>query len=197
MSERQGPDSWVEVWMSPRLYSSIMTAGGRFKLAVIAVLIALGTAIGGHMYGRYLARSDIRDRDDTIQQLQAEVQKLESQITETDGKLVAMQSRLARFQQAMDALVPTQNTYTLNPDQSVIAADGHLTIGLIGLPMNAHINININGKQEAAAAGDVIHASVEPGLDCQVRVQSFDMFKAVITASCVRANADQKAGSNG
>lgn len=149
------------------------------------------------MYGRYLATSDIRDRDNTIQQLQGEVQKLEGQITETDGKLVTMQSRLTRFQEAMDALVPTQNTYTLNPDQSLIVADGHLTIGLIGLPMNSHINVNINGKRQVAAAGDAIHASVGPGLDCQVRVQSFDMFKAVITASCVRANADQKDSSNG
>jgi hypothetical protein len=197
MSDKQGPESWVEVWMSPRLYSSVMTASGRFKLAVLAVFIALGIAIGGHMYGRYLATSDIHDRDNTIQQLQGEIQRLEGQITETDGKLVAMQSTLTRFQEAMDALMPTQNTYTLNPDQSLIVADGHLTIGLIGLPMNGHINVNINGKQQVAAAGDVIHAAVGPGLDCQVRVQSFDMFKAVITASCVRANADQKGSSNG
>jgi hypothetical protein len=149
------------------------------------------------MYGRYLATSDIRERDNTIQQLQGEIQRLEGQITEEDGKLTAMQSRLTRLQEAMDALVPTQNTYTLNPDQSLVVADGHLTIGLIGLPMNGSININVNGKQQVASAGDVIHAGADLGLDCQVRVQSFDMFKAVITAGCVKTSADHKGSSNG
>lgn len=197
MSQQQSKDSWVEVWMSPRLYRSVMTPRGRFRLAVIAVLLVLGIAIGGHMYGRYLARSDIQDRDNTIQQLQSEIQKLEGQITEADGKLAAMQSRLTRFQSAMDAMVPTQDTYTLNPDQSLIVADGHLTIGLVGLPMNGHINININGKQQGAAAGDIIHVTAEPSTDCQVRVQSFDMFRAVISASCATPNAPQKGTSNG
>jgi len=196
MTEQRRADSWVEVWMSPRLYSSIMTARGRIKLAFIAVFLVLGIAIGGHMYGRYLARTDIHDRDNTIQQLQSEIQKLEVQITEADGKLAVMQSRLARVQEAMDAMVPTRNTYTLNPDQSLIVADGHLTIGLIGLPMNGRININVNGKQQSAAAGDVIHVTAEPSTDCQVRVQSFDMFKAVISASCAGAT-DQKRNSNG
>jgi hypothetical protein len=197
MSDKQVPDSWVEVWMSPRLYHSLMTGRGRFKLTVIAIVIALCIAVVGHMYGRYLATSNIRDRDFRIQQLQGEVQKLQGEITERDGKLVAVQSRLTRLQAALDALAPTKDTYTLNPDQSLIVAGGHLSIGLVGLPMNGRINVNINGKQQVAVAGDVIHAPNVPGLECQVRVQSFDMFKAVVTASCAKANAGQTGSSNG
>jgi hypothetical protein len=148
------------------------------------------------MYGRYLARSDIRDRDNSIQQLQSEIQKLEGQITEAEGKLAEAQSKLGRFQTAMDAMIPTQNTYTLNPDQSLIVADGHLSIGLIGLPLNGRIHINVNGTQQWASAGDVIHVSTDPSKDCQIRVQSFDMFKAFISASC-SAVSGQKGGSNG
>jgi hypothetical protein len=196
MSDKEVPDSWVEVWMSPRLYGSIMTGRGRFKLTVIAIVIALCTAIGGHMYGRYLATSDIRDRDFRIQQLQSEIQKLQGEITERDGKLVAVQSRLTRLQEGVEALVPTKNTYTLNPDQSLMVANGLLSIGLVGLPRNSHININVNGKQQVAAVGDVIRPQIAPGLECLVRVQSFDMFKAVITAFCGKANADQKGSSN-
>ena len=181
--------------MSPRLYTSIMTPGGRLRWALLAAFIILGIAVVGHMYGRYLARSDIRDRDNTIQQLQSEIQKVEGQLTEAEGKLAAMQLKLSRFQNAMDAMVPTQDTYTLNPDQSLIVG-GHLSIGLIGLPLNGRIHINVNGTQQWAAAGDVIHVAPEPSKDCQIRVQSFDMFKAVISASCSGAS-DQKAGSNG
>ena len=182
--------------MSPRLYSAIMTGRGGFKLTIIAVFIALGTAIGGHMYGRYLATNDIRDRDYRIQELQGEIQRLQAAVTERDGRLIAVQSKLTRSQEALDALVPKKNTYTLNPDQSLIVANGHLTIGLVGLPMNAHVKININGKQQVAAAGDVIHPPADSGLECQVTIQSFDMFKAAITASCVGANANQKGISN-
>jgi hypothetical protein len=34
------------------------------------------------------------------------------------------------------------------------------------------------------AAGDVIRVSPDPSTACQVQIQSFDMFKAVLVASC-------------
>jgi hypothetical protein len=75
------------------------------------------------------------------------------------------------------------------PNQSLIVADGRLTIGLIGPPTNESLNININGKHQSAATGDVINIALEPPITCQVKVQSFDMFKAVLTASCAGAKA--------
>jgi hypothetical protein len=62
-----------------------------------------------------------------------------------------------------------------------------VTVGLIGSPGNEGILLNVNGKQQAAAAGQVIAAGSDASANCQVAVQSFDMFKAVLTATCAGA----------
>ena len=95
-----------------------------------------------------------------------------------------LQDKLTSVQAALQAIMPSENTYNISPNQSMIVAGGHLTIGLIGSPTNESVNININGKQQLAATGDVIHIALDPSTTCQVGVQSFDMFKAVLTASC-------------
>ena len=73
------------------------------------------------------------------------------------------------------------------PINRLIVAGGHLTIGLIGSPTNQGIIININGKQQLVVSGDIIRVAPDPSTSCQVAVQSFDMFKAVVTASCAAA----------
>ncbi|MGB7618735.1 MAG: hypothetical protein WBM06_17425, partial [Pseudolabrys sp.] len=60
-------------------------------------------------------------------------------------------------------------------------------IGLIGAPTNESVNINVNGKQQSVATGDVINITLDPRTTCLVRVQSFDMFKVVLNASCQQA----------
>jgi hypothetical protein len=85
--------------------------------------------------------------------------------------------------------MPSQNTYNINPNQSLIAADGRLTIGMIGSPGNEGINLNVNGKQQKVSAGDVIRVSPDAATACQVQIQSFDMFKAVLMASCAAAKS--------
>ena len=85
--------------------------------------------------------------------------------------------------------MPSLNVYDINPNQSLIVADGRLTIGLIGSPGNDDINLNVNGKQQKVAAGDVIRLSPDASTACQVQIQSFDMFKAVFVASCAAAKS--------
>jgi hypothetical protein len=185
--ERTESGRSVEVEMSHRLYSALMTPGGRFLLAAGAAVIVLLIAIGAHIYGRILAHHTLLARDETIQQLRAEGQKLKTEINEQTAKLTAVQSKLTGVQAALDAIMPSENTYNFSPNQSLIVADGHLTIGLIGAPTNQGVNININSKQQAMAAGDVIKIALDPSTNCQVEVQSFDMFKAVLTATCAAA----------
>jgi len=48
---------------------------------------------------------------------------------------------------------------------------------MIGSPGNEGINLNINGKQQKVAAGDVIRVSPDASTACQVQLQSFDMFR--------------------
>ena len=119
-----------------------------------------------------------------VLQSRSENQELTSQIADEGAKLAALQVELKSVQDALDAIMPAQNTYSFSPNQSMIVADGNLTIGLIGSPANEGVNININGKMHSAAAGGAIKIPLDPSTTCQVVVRSFDMFKAVLTASC-------------
>lgn len=190
MSDRPAPDRAAEGWISARLREALMTSGGRARLVIVAAILALLVAIGGHIYGRFLAARDIQERDATILQLQAASQKLEAEIADQNGRLAAAQTKLTNVQAALDTMMPTEDTFKIDPNQSLIVAGGHLTIGLIGAPTNQGVNININGKQQSAAAGDVIRVAPDPSTNCQVRVQSFDMFKVIITASCAAVNPE-------
>jgi hypothetical protein len=48
------------------------------------------------------------------------------------------------------------------------------------------VTLNINGKRQSLGSGDVLNVAADNQSNCQVRVQSFDMFKAVVTATCGR-----------
>ena len=89
----------------------------------------------------------------------------------------------------MGVMAPAENTYNIDPNQSIIVGKGRLTIGLIGPPTGEKVNINLNGKQYSVAAGDVIKVALDQSTACQVRLQSFDMFKAVVTATCAKENS--------
>src|SRR5262249_51371414 len=104
-------------------------------------------------------------------------------IADLNATQVALQNKLSTFEVALERIIPSQNTYKIKPNQSMIVASGRLTIGLVGPPTNDSVNININGKQQAMATGDVIKVTLDPSTTCQVRVQSFDMFKVVLNAS--------------
>jgi hypothetical protein len=49
--------------------------------------------------------------------------------------------------------------------------------------------LNINGKQQSLAAGQMINVALGPATQCQLSVQSFDVFKATIVAACSGAKA--------
>ena len=166
-----------------------LTPARRFELIIVAVLLVIGVGIGGHIYGRQLARGDTQERDVAIIELRADVQKLEATINDQNGKLAALQTKLSSVQAALDAIMPSENTYTILPNQSLIVGDGHVTVGLIGPPTNDGVSINVNGKQQSVSAGDVVHVAPDSSTNCQLQIQSFDMFKAIITASCTNAKA--------
>jgi hypothetical protein len=46
------------------------------------------------------------------------------------------------------------------------------------------VTLNINGKRQQLGTGDVLNVTADNQTSCQVRVQSFDMFKAIVTATC-------------
>jgi hypothetical protein len=168
---------------TPRL-SLWIAAGGRLRLAGAGAVLLLVGAIAGFWVGLEGSFHDMEEVRALNQQLQSESQRLKGQITEESADLAAQQARLTRIQSVLESIMPSENTYSVNPNQSMIVAEGHLTIGLIGSPATDAVDLNINGKQQSATAGDVITITPDPSTTCQVAVQSFDMFKAILTASC-------------
>ena len=153
-------------------------------LSVIIVIVGLiAILIGGHLYGRYLSSVDLASREAQIEQLRAESQKQKRDIDGKSQQITQLQSKVTQTQAALDAILPSPNTYNINPNQTLIL-DGHLTVGLVGTPGNESVLLNINGKPQAVAAGQTINVSPDGTTKCQLVVQSFDVFKAVLVASC-------------
>ncbi len=168
------------VRLRSRLYGFFMVRRHR----ILAICLILAGAVGAYVLGLKLAYRDIADDKQLVRQLQTESQRLKREIVNQNANLVTLQGRLASVQATLDAIMPSENTYNISPNQSMIVAGGHLTIGLVGSPTNESVIVNINGKQQTVVTGDVINIAPDPSTRCQVKVQSFDMFKALLTASC-------------
>jgi cell division protein FtsB len=156
---------------------------GRFALIVLVA------GIGGHMYGQHVAFRDMQGLERNLEQLQLQNQARENQNNDLNDQIAALKAKIAGIQGALDVIVPSQNTYNLNPNQSVVIANGRLTVGLIGTPGDDTIDININGKRQKASVGDLINVAPDPETTCKVKVQSFDMFNAQINASCTASKS--------
>jgi hypothetical protein len=165
-----------------RLYRLLTAQRGR--LLLIAAILG---GIGCYVIGLNIGHLDIAAARQAIQQLRADNQKLKTQISDQSATQVALQTKLSTTEAALEAIVPSKDTYNIKPNQSLIVAGGRLTIGLVGSPTNDSVNININGKQQSAATGNVINIALDPPMTCQVRVQSFDMFRVILGASCTAA----------
>ena len=159
----------------------------RFVSAIACIVAIVVILVGGHLYGRYLASKEIGGRDVLIDQLQAQVQQQKRLGDQKSAQISELQAKLARVQAQLEQIQPSKDTYNILPNQTLIVADGKITVGLIGSPANESILLNINGKQLATTAGQVIPVSSDSSANCRVAVQSFDMFKAVLTATCAPA----------
>jgi cell division protein FtsB len=169
---------------SSRLSLYFETPRGRIvrKLAFVILIVAI--AAGLYFLGRAVANHEINTANTKILQYQTKNQKLTTDNTKLTATISELQAQLKSVKAKLEAIVPAENTYNLTPNQSLIVGNGHLTIGLVGSPKNEGIDININGKDQKAAAGDVIDVAPDASTTCQVTIQSFNMFSALIHATC-------------
>lgn len=165
----------------------VLPGDGRFIIVAAIAIAIVGTLIGGNIYGRFLASRELGGRDTAIEQLQSEAQKLKRMVDDKSAQVTALATKLSSAQAALETIMPKANTYNLMPNQSLIVADGHLTMGLVGSPANEGVTLNINGKEQTVVAGQVIDVAADASSHCQVTVQSFDLFQAVVNASCAGA----------
>ncbi len=168
----------------PPFSARVRALGGRFLVISVSVLLMVCGAVGGYVIGHNTALRPLADANELIGRLQPENQRLKQQTLSQATDIATLQTQLVAAQTTLNGVLPAENTFNINVNQSLIVAGGHLTIGLIGPPSNRAITLNINGKQYAAATGDVFDLSPDPATACEVRVQSFDMFSAVINAVC-------------
>ena len=159
---------------------NVFAARPRLTVFLAVLILLIGGASLGYYLGKKLASRPLALASERVGQLQPENQRLKKAIADQNAELASWQAKVAELEARWNAMVPAKDTFVLTPNQSLIVANGRMTLGLVGPPGNSSITININGKQQAAAPGDVM--KVAP--DCEVRVQSFDMFKALVTAAC-------------
>jgi hypothetical protein len=165
------------------------SAEHRATTILVAIIVIVGIIIGGHLYGRYLSSIDLAEREAQLEQLRAESQKQKRDIDSKSLQLTALQDKLTKTQAALDAIMPSAHTYNVNPNQTLILGDGHLMVGLVGAPGNDSVVLNINGKPQTVAAGQTLSIAPDPATQCQINVQSFDVFRAVVVATCATAKA--------
>jgi len=168
----------------PPFFARVQALGARFLVISVSVLLMIGGAVGGYVLGHDMAMRPLADANELIGRLQPENQRLKQQTLSQATTIATLQGELVTVRTTLKGLLPSENTFNVNANQSLIVAGGHLTIGLIGPPSNRAITININGKQYSAVTGDVFNVSPDPATACEVRVQSFDMFSAAINAVC-------------
>ncbi len=108
--------------------------GGNFLLVAVIALITIGCAFGGYYFGLSLTYRDLAAAKERIGQLQPENQRLKKAIVDQSARLVEVQGALTNVTAAMQAIMPSENTYSVSPNQSLIVGGGRLTIGLIGSP---------------------------------------------------------------
>jgi hypothetical protein len=166
-----------------RPQGTLLQRRGRLLLTLTFIIGALG----GYILGYEVANRDLQDAKQLIQQLQTESQKLKKQVITLGAAQININTELARVQARLHAITPAKDVYNIYPNQSLNVAEGRLTIGMVGSPTNETVTININGKQYSAVSGDVINIARDPSTACQVEVQSFDMFKAALHATCAPA----------
>ena len=156
---------------------------------LVAIIIIAGIVIGGHLYGRYLSSIDLAEREAQLEQLRAESQKQKRDIDGKSQQLTTLQDKLTKTQAALDAIMPSANTYNINPNQTLILGDGHLVVGLVGPPANDSVLLSINGKTQPVAAGQTLSIAPDAATKCQINLQSFDVFRAVVVATCAAVKA--------
>lgn len=169
--------------LSSRAAWRLLTRRRRWFILLTETVLILAVALIGHLTGREMGRRHLVQRDQTIQQLREERQELSAELNRRGDRVNALQIKLNEVQARLNEIVPSENIYVIRPNQTLIVANGRVVVGLVGSPANEGVNVNINGEQRLSAAGDVIKVADE-ATTCQVTIQSFDMFKAVLHAAC-------------
>ena len=170
--------------MSSLQQDKAASSGVEKRQPVVRALIYLVVFAVGLLAGRVIHYHDVAKRDVNIQQLQKTDQQLETNINQQNTEMVSLRGQLAIAKAKLEAIMPEENTYNIDPNHAINVANGRLTVGWVGLPTVDGITININGTPQPVAVGDIVRVSPDAATACELRLQSFDIKLARFTASC-------------
>jgi hypothetical protein len=150
------------------------------------VVVTIFVAVVGYTVGwQGGVRETTNQFKDENSKLQSDNQRFSKENSNQATQIANMQSQLKNTQSQLASVNGPVAVFDINPNESIVVSGSHLTIGLVGSPANDRVNINVNGKQQALAAGDVINTMVSA--NCRVELKSFEMFKAVVATTCADA----------
>ena len=150
--------------------------GGLRSIGVLALLLAV--AIGSYTLGRRAADREVKDYKLKTEQLQEANSKLTAENKKQAETIGDLQDQLRSAKDELDKLFRPARTLEINANKSQRVSIGLLTIGLVGTPRNESVDLKIDGKQQSAAAGEVIN--VEFSTACRIHVMSFDVLKSSV-----------------
>jgi hypothetical protein len=166
---------------SPRP-SRFGTARRRWDRWGTSLLVLLAVAIVAYTLGRHSSEHELDGYKSENVQLRGENKTLKEEKENQKQQISDLNNKLKSVQDQLNGLFHPERTFALSPNEARMISSGHFSVGLIGPPTPDKVTINVNGKQQSSAAGDVIEVAFST--TCRVEVKSFEMFKAEITTIC-------------
>src|SRR5262245_59375644 len=105
----------------------------------MSIALMVVAAFAAFIYRGWVDNRDIIDSRDLVLQSRSQVRELNTRLADQTSQLAALQAKLESVQAALDAMTPSKNTYSFSPNQSLILAEGRLTVGLVGPPTNERV----------------------------------------------------------
>src|SRR5262245_46461065 len=110
---------------------------------VLSVSLMVVGAFVAFIYRGWVDNQDIIDSRNLVLQSRSQVRELNTRLANQTSQLAALQAKLEMVQAALEAITPSQNTYNFSPNQSMILAEGRLTVGLVG-PRRTSVSTSIS-----------------------------------------------------
>lgn len=146
------------------------------------VFLLLIVAAGFYSLGRYSASQQFEDYKARNAQLAGDNGKLSADSKTQALRISELQDQLKDIKTKYDEVISPARNLVIKANESRPVSIALMEIGMIGTPTNESVNINVNGKRQVAAAGDVVSAD----FTCRIQVVSIDLLKssASVNSAC-------------
>ena len=165
--------------------SSFPVASGEWWPWTVRAIVIFIIALGCYTLGRHSSAHAIEDYQTRNAQLSSDNGRLASDNKNQALQITNLQDQLKSAQGELNDILRPARNFEIRANESEPVSIGQLIIGLVGTPKNESVDLNINGKQQSVAAGDVVN--LELPITCRIQVMSFDVLKSSAAVNTVCA----------